>query len=77
MDIKFVEGDPVIIVTFSCQQIDCARDKFGNVVEGHATAVQRVFYLWALQQDDQGNSLLGLKSTFPEDYARSLKLIRR
>ena len=33
-DLKFLEGDPVIVVQFHCQQINCTRDKFGNVVEG-------------------------------------------
>ena len=33
-DLKFLENDPVIVVQFNCQQINCTRDKFGNVVEG-------------------------------------------
>lgn len=36
------------------QQIDCARDKFGNVVEGSPDNVQRLYYFWALQQEDSG-----------------------
>ncbi len=33
-DVKFLEADPVIVVQFNCQQINCVRDKFGNVVDG-------------------------------------------
>lgn len=42
------------MVRFSVQQINCSRDKFGNVIEGAPDDVQRVYYLWALQQDSQG-----------------------
>jgi len=54
VDLKFVEGDPVVVVQFTCQQINCSRDKFGNVVEGGPQDVQRVYYYWALQQEDAG-----------------------
>ncbi len=54
VDLKFVEGDPVVVVQFTCQQINCSRDRFGNVVEGGPQDVQRVYYFWALQQEDAG-----------------------
>ena len=54
VDIKFVEGDPVVVVQFNCQQINCMRDKFGNVVQGSPNEVQRHYYFWALQQEDAG-----------------------
>ena len=54
VDLKFVEGAPVVVVQFTCQQINCSRDKFGNVVEGGPQDVQRVYYYWALQQEDAG-----------------------
>ena len=54
VDLKMLEGDPAIIVQFTCQQINCTRDKFGNVVDGAPDNVQRVFYLWALQQEEAG-----------------------
>ena len=57
VDLKFVERDPVVVVQFTCQQINCARDRFGNVVEGGPQDVQRVYYYWALQQDDAGTSI--------------------
>ena len=43
-------ADPAAVVQFAAQQIACARDGAGSVVEGSANSVQRVFYLWALVQ---------------------------
>ena len=54
MDVKILENEPLVVLRFSVQQINCSRDKFGNVVEGAPDDVQRVYYLWALQQDSQG-----------------------
>lgn len=80
VDIKFVEGDPVVVVQFSCQQLNCTRDKFGNVVEGSPTDVQRVYYFWALQQEDAGKFHLSqnlpplCKKTFADSPLRYLFL---
>lgn len=54
VEIKMLDDHPVIVVRFNCQQINCTRDKFGNIVDGAADDVQRVFYLWALQQESSG-----------------------
>lgn len=54
VDLKFVDGHPILVVQFTCQQINCQRDKFGNVVEGGPDQVQRNYYYWALQQDPGG-----------------------
>lgn len=54
VDVKFLEEDPVIVVQFTCQQINCSRDKFGNIVEGRPDDVQRVYYFWALSMDHAG-----------------------
>ncbi len=54
VDLKFLDGDPAAVVQFAAQQIACARDGAGSVVEGSANSVQRVFYLWALVQDAEG-----------------------
>lgn len=54
VDVKVLEGNPLVVVRFSVQQINCARDKFGNVTEGAPDDVQRVYYLWALQQEESG-----------------------
>lgn len=53
-DATFVENEPIIVVTFSCQQINCLRDKFGNVVDGREDEIHQVYYAWALQQDEHG-----------------------
>lgn len=31
VEIKLLESDPVVVLRFNCQQINCSRDKFGNV----------------------------------------------
>lgn len=41
-DAMFVEKQPVIVATFSCQKINCMRDKFGNIVEGKEDEIQQV-----------------------------------
>ena len=54
VDLKFLDGAPAAVVQFSAQQIACARDAHGNVVDGAPDAVHRVYYYWALVQDDTG-----------------------
>lgn len=54
VDLKFLDGDPAAVVSFTCQQINCERDPFGNVVEGSPDDVQRVYYYWALVQEPSG-----------------------
>lgn len=54
VDLKLLDEEPIIVVQFSCQQIDCLKDKFGVVLEGSEDTVQRVYYWWALQQDTAG-----------------------
>lgn len=52
VDLKLAEDDsPVAVVQFTAQQINCTRDSYGNVVEGGAEDVQRVYYYWALEQE--------------------------
>ncbi len=41
MDIKLLEEEPIVVVQFTCQQINCTRDSFGNVVDGQADEVHR------------------------------------
>ena len=38
---RTVDGDPLLVVMFSCQQIKCTRDKFGNVLEGSPSDIQK------------------------------------
>lgn len=48
---KMMEQGPVLIITFTSQQILCLRDKSGKVVEGDPDKVLRVNYVWALSRD--------------------------
>ncbi|CAD5123912.1 DgyrCDS12220 [Dimorphilus gyrociliatus] len=48
---KMMEQGPVLIITFNAQQIFCARDTKGFVVEGEADKVMRVLHVWALCRD--------------------------
>lgn len=54
VDLKMLDDSPIVVVQFTCQQINCTRDTHGNVVEGGPEDVQRVYYYWALQQGDAG-----------------------
>ena len=53
-DLQLFEDDPVVVVRFNAQQINCFRDKFDNVVEGSPDDVHRVVYVWALRQGKAG-----------------------
>lgn len=54
VDLKMLEDAPIIVTQFTCQQINCTRDSHGNVVEGAPDEVHRVYYYWAVQQEEQG-----------------------
>ena len=43
----------LVVLTFSCQQINCVRDKSGAIVEGGEDDIQSVHYLWAMQLIDK------------------------
>lgn len=48
---KVMDQGPVLIVTFTSQQILCARDAKNNVVEGDPEKILRVYYVWVLCRD--------------------------
>lgn len=48
---KVMEQGPVLIITFTSQQIMCVRDSGGSVVEGDADKIMRVSYVWVLCRD--------------------------
>lgn len=54
VDVKMLDDNPIVVVQFTCQQINCTRDSLGNVVEGGPDEVHRVYYYWALQQEPTG-----------------------
>ncbi|EEB14183.1 import inner membrane translocase subunit TIM44, putative [Pediculus humanus corporis] len=48
---KIMDQGPVLIITFTCQQIQCVRDKNNKVIDGDPQKVMRVNYVWALSRD--------------------------
>jgi hypothetical protein len=44
VDMKFLDDQPILVVQFTCQQINCTRDSFGNVVEGAPDEVKQGFW---------------------------------
>ncbi|GJQ65396.1 hypothetical protein Trydic_g7506 [Trypoxylus dichotomus] len=48
---KVMDQGPVLIITFTSQQIMCVKDSDNNVVEGHPDKVMRVTYVWVLCRD--------------------------
>lgn len=48
---KMMDQGPVLILTFTAQQIMCLKDRNGNNVEGDPEKVLRVNYVWALSRD--------------------------
>lgn len=48
---KVMEQGPVLIITFTSQQVMCVKDAVGNVIEGDPDKVMRVSYVWVLCRD--------------------------
>lgn len=48
---KLLGNAPIIIINFQTQQIHCARNKDGNIIEGARDDIHTVFYAWAMQQE--------------------------
>lgn len=48
---KIMEQGPVLIISFTSQQVMCVRDKDGTVAEGDPNKVMRVNYVWVLCRD--------------------------
>ncbi|XP_067011956.1 mitochondrial import inner membrane translocase subunit TIM44 isoform X2 [Anabrus simplex] len=48
---KVMDQGPVLIISFTSQQILCVRDKNNNVVEGDPEKILRVNYVWVLCRD--------------------------
>lgn len=48
---KVMEQGPVLIISFTSQQIMAVKDKEGNIVEGDPDKVMRVTYVWVLCRD--------------------------
>ncbi|KAL5004627.1 hypothetical protein ScPMuIL_018083 [Solemya velum] len=50
---KMMEQGPVLVISFSTQQIMVARDSKGVVVEGDPDKILRIMYVWALCRDQE------------------------
>ncbi|KAL3266924.1 hypothetical protein HHI36_011074 [Cryptolaemus montrouzieri] len=48
---KIMDQGPVLIISFTSQQVMCVRDKDGGVIEGDPNKVMRVNYVWVLCRD--------------------------
>ncbi|GJD05802.1 Mitochondrial import inner membrane translocase subunit TIM44-2 [Galdieria sulphuraria] len=48
---KFLQGFPVMIVTFAAQQINCIRNLSNKVIEGSEDDIRAVHYIWAMVRD--------------------------
>lgn len=48
---KVMDQGPVLIISFTSQQMMCVKDKQGTVVEGDPDKVMRVAYVWVLCRD--------------------------
>lgn len=46
-----MEQGPVIIISFSAQQVAVVRDALGKVIEGDPDKILKVFHVWALCRD--------------------------
>ncbi|KAA8495303.1 Mitochondrial import inner membrane translocase subunit TIM44-1 [Porphyridium purpureum] len=67
---RFLDDLPVLIVSFSVQQINCLRDRSGNIIEGKEDDIRAVYYLWAMIQDhDLDEELFGDSTAGKEEAA--------
>mmetsp|Transcript_29005 Transcript_29005/g.55626 ORF Transcript_29005/g.55626 Transcript_29005/m.55626 type:complete len:475 (-) Transcript_29005:173-1597(-) len=55
VELKMFGENPIIILRCVCQQINCVRDKFDNVIEGAPDDIQSVHYGWAMEQSPMGS----------------------
>lgn len=71
---KVMEQGPVLIISFTSQQILCLRDKDSKVVEGDPEKILRVNYVWVLCRDRSEMNpraawrLLDLSATSTEQF---------
>lgn len=48
---RVLEDSPVLIVSFNTQQINCLRDRSGEVIEGKEDDIRAVYYIWAFVRE--------------------------
>ncbi|XP_019096773.1 PREDICTED: mitochondrial import inner membrane translocase subunit TIM44-1-like isoform X1 [Camelina sativa] len=60
---KMMGTSPVILVRFQTQEIYCARDKNGEIIEGGQDTIHTMYYDWAMQQVEAAE--LGEDAIYP------------
>lgn len=72
---KLLEDSPVLIVTFSAQQINCLRDRSGAVIEGSVDDIRAVYYVWAFVREIDVEEGVptggGMGASEPDDSAKA------
>lgn len=48
---KIMDGNPVLIMSFMAQQLNCVRDSTGAIKEGGEDKIERVFYVFAMRRN--------------------------
>ena len=43
----------MVIVTFVCQHVNCARDLSGQIVDGSESKIQHVHYTWVMKKEHE------------------------
>ena len=75
VEVRILDNAPMIVLQFSCQQINCVRNKDGEIVEGAEDDIQSVHYLWAMQLEDvEYTHSDGRKHTAPTWQLREMVL---
>eukprot|EP00238_Polyblepharides_amylifera_P000737 CAMPEP_0196571484 /NCGR_PEP_ID=MMETSP1081-20130531/1651_1 /TAXON_ID=36882 /ORGANISM="Pyramimonas amylifera, Strain CCMP720" /LENGTH=496 /DNA_ID=CAMNT_0041888451 /DNA_START=67 /DNA_END=1557 /DNA_ORIENTATION=+ len=59
VEMKMYGENPIVILRCACQQINCVRDKFENILEGAPDDIQSVHYGWAMEQNPIGSGVDG------------------
>jgi len=45
---RLVDGEPILIITFQTQQVNCTRNQKGEVVDGSPDSIVEMYYVWAM-----------------------------
>jgi predicted lipid-binding transport protein (Tim44 family) len=48
---KMMDENPLLIMSFVAQQINCVRDATGAITEGGEDHIERVFYVFAMRRN--------------------------
>mmetsp|Transcript_43797 Transcript_43797/g.103095 ORF Transcript_43797/g.103095 Transcript_43797/m.103095 type:complete len:441 (-) Transcript_43797:43-1365(-) len=45
---RLVDSEPILIITFQTQQVNCTRNQKGEVVDGSPDQIVEIYYVWAM-----------------------------